>query len=51
MRKEFTDPKRSDKEKALRKVARKRLKASKQETQEALKSHRLGWTTCDGKEM
>lgn len=51
MRKEFVDPKRSDKEQALRKVARQRLKESKQETKESLKKHRLGWTTRDGKEM
>lgn len=51
MRKEFLDPKRSDKENALLKVSKKRLKSLKAETKEVLKSHRLGWTTRDGKEL
>ena len=50
-RKDFEDERVSEKQRKLNKKGRKALKKSKQETQEALDKHRLGWKTRDGKEF
>ena len=56
-RKDFTDSRAKEKQRQLdslkrkAKSAKKALKQSKRETQQALDKSALGWTTRDGKEL
>ena len=49
MRKEFVDKRGVEKERRLIETNKKALKKNKKEVKAALNSHRLGWTTVDGR--